>query len=472
MLAGALLLTLLPTAVCIGVFQFMGQHMLLKEKGRESQTLVDSIAHTLSGRINDKWKRQNGELVDSLSRDPRVGFIVITDQKGKMIHAGIFDNDAWGNFQKSGTLDTSKKTAAIRAMEPQQLTGSTLIYTSIVKYKQAEAHSITNIKNGTDTATSFSITNASASKISNAPKPGSFEGTVILAMNNPVIGTMAEKMYAILGITAGVVFLIAIPGMMAFMHHWRKPIVQLVRATQDLANGNLTRQLHVGTQDEFSFLAESFNEMTNKINSSRKALILANEELDEKVKQRTQQLEDAIKKLDEIASTDSLTGLANRRAFTEGFDGLFERSNMDDTELACIIVDLDGFKPVNDTLGHKTGDELLVLAASVLKENSRETDMVARLGGDEFVILMPNTEQEQAAEISRRILAKFCQEAHDMIVDPEVAQKVSFSMGMALRKAFTPDTAEDLLHQADQALYDAKAQGKARLNVFTETIAA
>ena len=86
----------------------------------------------------------------------------------------------------------------------------------------------------------------------------------------------------------------------------------------------------------------------------------------------------------ELARRDALTGLANRKAFTEAAQGMLARAQGDTVEGALLMLDLDGFKPINDTLGHATGDQVLIALARALESTARTTDVVARLGGDEF----------------------------------------------------------------------------------------
>jgi diguanylate cyclase (GGDEF)-like protein len=155
------------------------------------------------------------------------------------------------------------------------------------------------------------------------------------------------------------------------------------------------------------------------------------------------------------ASHDQLTGLINRHAFGSRHDTALAAARRDNSELAVLCLDLDRFKAVNDTLGHDAGDQLLIMAAKRMREAARATDMVARLGGDEFVIVLPDTTPAVAELISQRLL--------DSIRLPYVIGTETVRIGVSIGIATFPSdggTAEELLRNADAALYNAKAAGR------------
>ncbi|MBC3763354.1 EAL domain-containing protein [Quadrisphaera sp. RL12-1S] len=164
--------------------------------------------------------------------------------------------------------------------------------------------------------------------------------------------------------------------------------------------------------------------------------------------------------LSQRALQDALTGLPNRAALLAHLQGLLGagRSGRGATAL---FVDLDGFKQVNDSLGHAAGDELLVRAAERIRSCLRPTDIVARLGGDEFVVVCEGADAEAAAAVASRVSAQLCTpfrvDGHDAVV--------SASIGLATAEGPGAD-AEQLLRCADLAMYDAKVAGKARTSVF------
>ena len=159
---------------------------------------------------------------------------------------------------------------------------------------------------------------------------------------------------------------------------------------------------------------------------------------------------------------DTLTGLPNRAALIRHLEQSLEACAHAGTGLAILFIDLDGFKQVNDSLGHAVGDELLVLASQRIRACTRPEDVVARLGSDEFVVVCPDVSDDRivpsiAARIGSQLAAPFPIGDHEAVV--------SASIGL-VTTADAAARAEDLLGQADLAMYEAKINGKGRATVF------
>ncbi|WP_345793984.1 diguanylate cyclase [Thauera sp. JM12B12] len=160
-----------------------------------------------------------------------------------------------------------------------------------------------------------------------------------------------------------------------------------------------------------------------------------------------------------LASRDPLTGLANRHRFQEQLDHELLRAPRTGGAVGLMYIDLDGFKAVNDRLGHHAGDALLQQVASRLRACVRATDTVARLGGDEFAIILPVLHQaEDAAHIGEKLLARL---AEPYQLDAETAH-ISASIGFALHPR-DGRSATELIHSADRAMYEAKRLGRNRI---------
>ena len=163
------------------------------------------------------------------------------------------------------------------------------------------------------------------------------------------------------------------------------------------------------------------------------------------------------------STRDPLTGLFNRRYLTESLDREVRRADRNARPLGIVMLDLDQFKPFNDTHGHEAGDALLRSFGRFIHKNTRGEDIACRYGGDEFVILLVDAD----LDVSRR-RAEELREGFGRIVVRHMNQKldsVSFSMGVAAFPVHGTSS-EDLLAAADEALYDAKAQGRNRVSVY------
>jgi diguanylate cyclase (GGDEF)-like protein/putative nucleotidyltransferase with HDIG domain len=207
---------------------------------------------------------------------------------------------------------------------------------------------------------------------------------------------------------------------------------------------------------------EATNEWLEEIN---RQLATANEQLERQMRRVNEQavelevqkaeLEAANRRLTALATTDSLTELHNHRGFREKLAEEFERTQRYKTPLSMILLDVDNFKSYNDTFGHPEGDRVLKMVAQRLQQTARLTDAVCRYGGEEFVILLPNTETDGAMEAAERF--RLAIENHLWPL-----RSVTASFGVATLYADLTN-AQELVDQADQALYAVKKAGKNRV---------
>jgi len=187
-------------------------------------------------------------------------------------------------------------------------------------------------------------------------------------------------------------------------------------------------------------------------------------ELEQRVSERTVELAAANARLEAMAMQDPLTGLANRTALERHIAHAMRRTRRREDYLAVMLIDLDGFKQINDQLGHETGDEVLRCIANRLKAIAREADFIARLGGDEFVLVAENMlSQEQTHFIAERFL--------DTLSMPielgEHSVSVGASIGITLTRSAQPDMAL-LLREADSAMYARKRSGRHGVSFYLE----
>jgi diguanylate cyclase (GGDEF)-like protein len=186
----------------------------------------------------------------------------------------------------------------------------------------------------------------------------------------------------------------------------------------------------------------------------------------DQVQVKNQQLEQAITKLELMAATDPLTCLANRRCFGQTLESRFADALRHDHDIVCLMIDLDGFKQLNDSLGHQQGDRMLQLAARVLNANCRRSDVAGRFGGDEFIVVLPQTDENTASQVAMRIRDDFHGAAEAELSSKTFTGKLTMSMGLATMVGSKAATPEQLIGRADHALYRAKQAGKTRLMVY------
>ncbi len=179
------------------------------------------------------------------------------------------------------------------------------------------------------------------------------------------------------------------------------------------------------------------------------------------------QLESEKSRAMQLASHDYLTGIPNRMLFYELAASELARARRSRNYYACLFLDLDKFKLINDTLGHAVGDRLLQVASARLRANLRDYDLLARLGGDEFVILVSEIATEEAvAGIAAKLVEAICQPFHDL-EGHDV--EVSPSIGIALYPRDGQDV-ETLVTHADTAMYNAKQAGSATYRFFDASL--
>lgn len=164
-------------------------------------------------------------------------------------------------------------------------------------------------------------------------------------------------------------------------------------------------------------------------------------------------LRNALDREHDMARQDTLTGLANRRAFYELGEVETERSRRYKRPFTALFIDLDNFKTVNDTKGHEVGDRLLKTVAEILHSRLRTTDICGRLGGDEFAVLLPETGKKSAAIFATELHARLMEamKKHDW--------PVTFSIGVATFHT-TPESLDELIEKADALMYLVKQGGK------------
>ena len=182
------------------------------------------------------------------------------------------------------------------------------------------------------------------------------------------------------------------------------------------------------------------------------------------VRERTEQLEEANRQLAQMSYMDATTEVANRRSFDEQLAMEWRRTTRSRSRLSLLLVDIDGFKPYNDALGHQEGDKCLRVVAGVIASCVRRAgDTVARYGGEEFAVLLTDTDTAGAAILAERIRTAVEQRA---VPHPAVASgQVTVSIGVSTASGKEGGDPAALVRAADAALYEAKREGRNRVRV-------
>lgn len=179
-------------------------------------------------------------------------------------------------------------------------------------------------------------------------------------------------------------------------------------------------------------------------------------ELEKRVDEKTKSLEEANEKLNYLATTDFLTKIYNRRFFDEVMKSEIEKAQRYNSDLSFIMFDIDYFKNINDTFGHKVGDEVLIFLAKLIKDNIRKIDIFSRIGGEEFAIILPSTNLEKTKELAIKL--KNLVQNHALIIDNQEI-KITISIGLSTFNE-TTQTYDEIFKIADKNLYKAKNSGR------------
>jgi diguanylate cyclase (GGDEF)-like protein len=274
-----------------------------------------------------------------------------------------------------------------------------------------------------------------------------------------------------------------------------QPLALVTQAAQDLAEGKTTVRVEIHSGDEIEVLGAAFNKMASDLSSSyealsdrNQALAVAQGQLEElnrglekkvelrtkELQERSEELEEVNQKLQDLTITDPLTGLRNRRFLInyigaeiaeskrQHFAALSGREDNPNRYIVFVMVDLDHFKSVNDTHGHAAGDEVLVQAATLLKNACRESDQVIRWGGEEFLIVAPNSQLASFHSLAQQVVETF--RTHAFEIGEENPLSITCSVGCGCYPMLTGSgenlTWEEVTGIADQALYAAKDSGR------------
>ena len=255
-----------------------------------------------------------------------------------------------------------------------------------------------------------------------------------------------------------IVMLLSFGIYLIFRHSVLRPTQQLMQGARRVAHGDLQERIPLSSGDELGQLASSFNDMMTDLQSSYDQRTLAlnelrqlNPTLETRVEERTLAIEKANRALERMALYDSLTALPNRTLVNDRLAQAIKTAERTNNSFVVMLIDLDRFKEVNDSLGHQAGDELLKKVGQRFVETMRDTDTIGRLGGDEFAILLPETSVDGAVSVADKLI-KAMERSMEL-------EGLSFTVAASIGIAHYPDHGTDastLMRHADIAMYDAK----------------
>lgn len=306
---------------------------------------------------------------------------------------------------------------------------------------------------------------AGAFRLENDPLPSAADeviGFVRIGVHQHLFSQILEKAIRTTLLSSLLILAVALVLAMWFTGRITSPLRRLTLAARQVASGKLEMELPVKAGGELGELARSFSYMVDGLRESQARVIDYQKLLEERVRSRTEELQHATHKVEQLAHHDHLTGLVNRVAMANRLTQLLREAERRAFRVGILFLDLDKFKRINDTLGHAAGDQVLQQAAERLRMCVRASDLVARFGGDEFVILASLENADFAVEqLGERILNAF--------ETPFLVAGQTFHLGINVGVALYPrdgTEAGNLLKHADMALYAAKEEGRGGLCFF------
>ncbi|MDE2354346.1 MAG: GGDEF domain-containing protein, partial [Betaproteobacteria bacterium] len=222
--------------------------------------------------------------------------------------------------------------------------------------------------------------------------------------------------------------------------------------------------LKIGQADNLTELGHILEDIMQDTRVIQASALRSHEELVEARRQaddaehRIRRLEEELEQVSELVRADQLTGTLNRRGLDEMLERETARADRSKDSLSVVLLDIDNFKLLNDTMGHQAGDQALMHVSDVIRESLRPSDSVARYGGEEFLVVLPGSGVNEAAEIIGRLQRLLTKKLFVYNGEPLL---ITFSAGVAAR--LPGEVVDEVIERADQAMYKAKAAGKNRV---------
>jgi diguanylate cyclase (GGDEF)-like protein len=439
------------TAVAITIFyanqRWHDDEQQLKARGSALAAVMTELAEYA---LYTSDKASLEQIIDGMGSDPEVAFVAVLDGKQQPLVVRRFFGSPGQPLMPELPPGISLPAAGQLRTAEYEVDGRKFL--EVIAPVSSPREDVGGVGNGTVQPT-----------VATAPTP---LGYIRLGLTYEVRRKQfREQMVGAIGVVS-ILVVIAVMATLLLTRRLVAPMRRLMRAARAVGSGRLDVYVPAGTSDEMGLLTHTFNHMTQRLAESQSEVASYQRTLEEKVAQRTRELEVATAQAYKLAQHDILTGLPNRSLLNQRLRQILAQAQRDGSHVACLFLDFDHFKRINDTLGHDAGDQLLQAIAQRLTSAVRESDTVARLGGDEFVVILPGLPPEPATFEVMTVLTRVREAFQAPFRLADQTPTLTCSIGVALY----PIDAQDgvgLIKQADTAMYAAKDAGRNAYRFFT-----
>lgn len=407
----------------------------------QGMTIVSMLVGLTEYDVQATDKADLRQILDSLDADRDIAYIVVLDARRKVLSSRVFGDGAQPP-PPAANPPQKRIDTAIRTIEGRRYLD---LIAPIVAAKSGSASALRNPGAA-----------PTAAPVGYLQLGMSFERSRDKLRNN-LIGALS--------VAAGLVF-VSILFTLLLTRHLIAPIRQLMRAARSVGAGKLDVYVPVTSSDELGLLTHTFNHMTHRLSDSQAEVATYQRTLEEKVALRTKELEIATAQAYKLAQHDILTGLPNRALLNQRLKQIVAQAARDGQQVACLFLDFDHFKRINDTLGHDAGDKLLQAVAQRLTSAVRESDTVARLGGDEFVVVLPGLDPDKATFEIMNVITRVRESFLAPFRLGDQTPTLTCSIGVSVYPVDAADPGA-VIKQADTAMYAAKDSGRNAYRFYT-----
>jgi diguanylate cyclase (GGDEF)-like protein len=448
---GLIFLTAISTAGYYLWQQWRDENLELHRRGSATLAMLAELAEY---GLYTNNRAHVDAILDSLSTNSDIAYAVVIDAKGETI--------------ASRRIADSLGTAAPPALPADaRLPAPGAIVTTDLAIRGQRYIELIAPVGGTRTALAMGLGQGGADNVATGAESGAAPiGYARLGMTfdrqqqqfrKHLVGALSV-IAMLIALAIGATFMLT-RGLVAPMH-------RLMRAARAVGAGKLDVFVPASSSDELGLLTHTFNHMTQRLSESQAEVGNYQRTLEDKVVQRTKELEVATAHAYKLAQHDILTGLPNRALLNQRLKQILAQSQRNGTHVACLFLDFDHFKRINDTLGHDAGDQLLQSVAQRLTTAVRESDTVARLGGDEFVVILPGLDPAHATFETMTVLARVRESFLAPFRLADQTPTLTCSIGVSMYPLDANDSVT-LIKQADTAMYAAKEVGRNAYRFYT-----